>query len=86
MIPIITVCGNQFSRMLGGVVLIETIFSIPGLGVYLISGIQLRDYNAVQGCLIVIAFLLCAIMLITDVVYAYVDPRIRARYVRKKAD
>jgi len=86
LIPIITVCGNQFGRMLAGVVLIETIFSIPGLGVYLINGVSSRDYNVVQGSLIVIAFLLCAIMLIADVIYAYVDPRIRARYMRKMAD
>jgi len=86
LIPIITVCGNQFGRMLAGVVLIETIFSIPGLGVYMINGIQGRDYNVVQGSLIVIAFILCAIMLVTDVIYAYVDPRIRARYMTKKAD
>jgi len=86
LIPIITVCGNQFGRMIGGVVLVETIFTIPGIGTYLINGIQSRDYNMVQGCLIVIAFLLCSIMLITDVIYAYVDPRIRARYVRSMAD
>jgi len=85
LIPIITVSGNQFGRMLAGVVLIETIFSIPGLGVYMINGIQGRDYTVVQGSLIVIAFLLCVIMLITDVVYAYVDPRIRARYMKKSA-
>jgi len=85
LIPIITVCGNQFGRMIGGVVLVETIFTIPGIGTYLLNGIQSRDYNMVQGCLIVIAFFTCTIMLITDVIYAYVDPRIRARYVRKRA-
>lgn len=86
LIPIITIVGNQFSRALAGVVLIETIFSIPGLGVYLVNGVSARDYNVVQGCLILIAFILCSVMLITDIIYAYVDPRIRARYVRKRAD
>lgn len=84
LIPIITVCGNQFGKMLGGVVVIETIFSIPGLGVYMINGINNRDYNVVQGALLVIALMFSVIMLITDLVYAYVDPRIKARYMKSK--
>lgn len=84
LIPIITVCGNQFGRMLGGLVLVETIFAIPGISVYMMDGIKNRDYTVVQGCLIVMAFLFSMLMLIADLVFAFVDPRIRAQYVRPK--
>ena len=84
LIPIITVCGNQFGRLIGGVVVVETVFSIRGLSVYLLNGIFARDYPVVQGCLVVIAFLFSMVMLISDLIYTYIDPRIKARYVTKK--
>lgn len=84
LIPIITLCGSRFGHMLGGTVIIETIFSIPGIGIYLIDSINSRDYNAVQGSIIYIAFAFSLMMLITDIVYAFVDPRIKAQYIKKK--
>ena len=84
LIPIITVCGNQFGRLIGGVVVVETVFTIRGLSVYLLNGIFARDYPVVQGCLVVIAFLFSMVMLISDLIYTYIDPRIKARYVTKK--
>jgi len=84
LIPIITVCGNSFGRLLGGVVVVETVFAIRGLSVYLLTGINTRDYPVVQGCLIVIAFLFSIVMLLADMFYTFVDPRIKARYVRVK--
>lgn len=86
LIPIITVIGSQFGRLIGGVVVVETIFSIRGLSVYLLNGINSRDYPVVQGCLIVIAFLFSMVMLIADLVYTCIDPRIKARYVRIKPE
>jgi peptide/nickel transport system permease protein len=83
LIPIITICGGRFGFMLGGTMIIETIFSIPGIGSYLIDGINSRDYNVVQGSIIYIALTFGVIMLITDIIYAYVDPRIKAQYVRR---
>ena len=80
LVPVITVVGNQFGRLIGGVVVVESIFSIRGISVYLLNGINNRDYNVVQGSLIVIAFLFSLVMLITDLVYTFVDPRIKARY------
>lgn len=85
LIPIITLCGSRFGHMLGGTMIIETIFSIPGIGSYLIDGINSRDYNVVQGCIIYIALAFSVMMLITDIVYAYVDPRIKAQYVKKRS-
>jgi peptide/nickel transport system permease protein len=84
LIPIITICGSRFGHMLGGTVVIETIFSIPGIGSYLINGINSRDYNVVQGSIIYIALTFAIMMLLTDILYAYVDPRIKAQYVRNR--
>lgn len=84
LIPIITVCGNRFGHMLGGTTITESVFSIPGIGLYMIGGINSRDYNVVQGCIIYIAFIFSFMMLVTDLVYAFVDPRIKAQYVTGK--
>lgn len=84
LISIITVIGSQFGRLMGGVVIIETVFSIPGLSVYLLNGINSRDYPVVQGAIILIALLFSMVMLITDLIYTFVDPRIKARYSNTK--
>ncbi len=80
LIPIITICGGRFGGQLGGTMVIETIFSIPGIGAYLINSINNRDYNAVQGSVLYIAFTFSAVMLMVDLIYAFVDPRIKAQY------
>lgn len=85
LIPIITLCGSRFGFMLGGTVIIESVFSIAGIGTYLVNGINSRDYPIVQGSIIYIAFIFAFIMLITDLIYAYVDPRIKAQYVKASA-
>lgn len=82
LIPIITICGSRFGFMLGGTVIIESVFSIPGIGMYMVNGINSRDYPVVQGSIIYIAFIFAFIMLITDLIYAYVDPRIKAQYMK----
>lgn len=76
-IPIITLVGMQIGSLLGGTVVIEQIFSIPGLGQYVLTGINQRDYPVVQGSVLFIAFLYVCINLIVDVLYTYVDPRIQ---------
>ena len=84
LIPIITVIGGSFGMMLGGATITESIFSIPGIGLYMMSGINNRDYPVVRGCIIYIAFMFAVMMLLTDLIYAFVDPRIKAQYVRAK--
>jgi len=84
LIPIITVIGSHFGRLIGGVVVVERVFSIRGLSVYLLDGINWRDYPVVQGSLIVITLMFCVVMLITDLIYTYIDPRIKAQYSTKK--
>lgn len=83
MIPIITVLGTHFGKMLGGTMIIETIFSIPGMGTMIISAVNGRDYPVVQigSVFLAIAFSFC--MLGVDLMYAAVDPRIKAQYSGK---
>jgi peptide/nickel transport system permease protein len=61
----------------GGMVVIEQIFSIPGLGQFVLTGISQRDYPVVQGCVLFIAFIYVMINLLVDILYTYVDPRIQ---------
>ncbi|MCD8126452.1 MAG: ABC transporter permease [Clostridiales bacterium] len=80
LIPIITILGTQFAAGLGGTLILETIFSIPGVGLYVTGAITKRDYPAVMGCVVFLAILFCLIMLGVDILYALVDPRVRAQY------
>lgn len=77
LIPIITVVGLQFGQLLGGAVIIETVFSLPGVGRLLIDAIGQRDYNVVQAAVVVIAVTFVTINLIVDLLYGYLDPRVR---------
>lgn len=76
LIPIVTLVGMQIGSLLGGAVIIEQIFSLPGLGQMTLTGINQRDYPVVQGCVLFIAFVYVIVNLITDLLYAYIDPRI----------
>ena len=74
--PALTVIGIQFGFLLGGTVVIETVFGLPGLGKYVVVSIYNRDYPAVQGCVLFMAVLYLIINLIVDILYPYFDPRI----------
>ena len=76
-IPIITLLGLQFALLLAGAVLTETTFSWPGMGRYLVKRIELRDYNAVQSVIAVFALFVGGISVLVDILYAFIDPRIR---------
>lgn len=77
LVPVVTIVGLQFGALLTGAIITETIFSWPGLGRLIIQGIRLRDYPLVQGGVLVIALTYVLLNLVTDVVYAWLDPRIR---------
>jgi peptide/nickel transport system permease protein len=77
LIPVVTIIGLQTGRLLGGAVLIETIFSLPGLGRLAADSIQFRDYPMLEGVVLILALAVALASLITDVVYAALDPRIR---------
>jgi peptide/nickel transport system permease protein len=77
LIPVVTVVGLQFGSLLGGAVIIEQVFSLPGIGRYALEGINLRDYPVVQGAILVIAASFVLVNLLVDVIYALIDPRVR---------
>jgi len=80
MMPTITVVGMNIGALLGGVVLTETVFSIPGTGRFLVESIKSRDTPCVLGCLVIMALCVAISNLIVDLIYAYIDPRIKAQY------
>lgn len=80
LIPVITVVGSQFSMIIGGSVIIEQIFNIQGMGSRLVTAIGNRDYSMILGITIVISVFTMVIMLLVDLVYAAVDPRIKAEF------
>ncbi len=77
LIPVVTVVGLQFGTLLGGTVIIEQIFSLPGIGRYALEGINLRDYPVVQGAVLAIALAFVLVNLCVDVLYGFLDPRVR---------
>lgn len=85
LIPIITVIGLQMGLQLGGAMVTESVFSIPGLGSYMLTAIKARDYPVVQGGVIFIACTFSLVNLVVDIVYAFIDPRIKAQYKSKKS-
>ena len=81
LIPVSTSIGGSVGRSIAGTIIIEQVFSMPGIGSYITTAITGRDYPVVQGCVIVLAIFIAVVMLLVDLVYAYVDPRIKAQYV-----
>jgi peptide/nickel transport system permease protein len=84
LIPVITTIGLTFGKMLGGAVLTESIFSIAGIGKLMVDAIKLRNTPVVQGGVIFIAFSLSLVNLLIDILYAFIDPRIRSQYMKGK--
>lgn len=82
MVPVITVVGLVFGSLLGGAVITESVFSWPGVGGFIIDSIRAKDLTVVQGGVLMLAMLAAGVNLLIDVVYAVIDPRIRAQYSR----
>jgi peptide/nickel transport system permease protein len=76
-LPVITLLGLQLGALLGGAVITETVFSWPGIGSLMVESIQKRDYPVVQGCVLLISLAYVLVNTLTDLVYAWIDPRIR---------
>ena len=77
LIPVVTVVGLQVGYLLGGDILIETVFSYPGIGLAMVNGILARDFPLVQGAILMVASSYVLVNLAVDIIYAYLDPRIR---------
>ncbi|MBQ7113696.1 MAG: ABC transporter permease [Clostridia bacterium] len=80
LLPIVTVCGINFAHMLGGSVVIENVFSIPGIGSILVNSINLKDIPQVMAITIMFSFTFCLVMVLVDIVYSMLDPRVKAQY------
>lgn len=83
LIPIITVMGGTLARLFGGGMLTEMIFSMPGVGYYMVKAVNNRDYPAVQGGVLLLSIVFTLVMLLTDLVMAAVDPRIKAQFASR---
>ena len=83
LIPVVTIMGSQFSILLGGSSVVEQVFGYHGVGSYVVTSIKGSEYMAATGSIIMMTCLTSGILLLTDVLYAYVDPRIKARYTKK---
>lgn len=79
LLPVITSLGMTFGASLGGAIIIETVFGMPGLGTHIVTAIRQKDVPVVLGSTLFLAVLFCLIMLVVDVLYAFIDPRIRSR-------
>jgi len=83
LIPVIMAIGGMFGSLLGGVLISEVIFSIPGLGHYTITALNNRDYPVIQSSVLILSTLFAVVILLVDIVFALVDPRIRSQYARR---
>lgn len=88
LIPIVTIAGNKLALVFGGSVVIENVFAIPGIGTYMVNAVNNRDYPVVMGSVLFLAVVFAVVMVLVDLLYAFIDPRIKARYVgaQKKTD
>ncbi len=80
LIPMITQLGNSVAGVLGGTMILETIFSIPGMGTYITNGVQKLDIPVVESSVIFMAIWYCLVMVVVDILYAMADPRIKSQY------
>ena len=83
LLPIITVVGVNVGTQMGGSVLTETVFSYPGLGIMLTNGIKQTDTPTILGCLVVMAICIGICNLLVDIIFAFVDPRIKSQYSKR---
>jgi len=86
LMPTVTILGMSIGGLLGGSVITEVVFSIPGMGRMLVSSISKRDTPCVLGCLVVLAVCMAISNLIADIIYAYLDPRIKAQYITGRVE
>ena len=81
-LPIVTSLGMSFGSLLGGTVIIESIFAMPGLGTLMINAIRMKDIPQVMGSVLFLSTLFCLVMLAIDIIYAILDARVKAQYLK----
>ncbi len=80
LIPVVTTMGTSFGASLGGAIIAETVFAMPGMGTLLTTAIRQKDIPMVMGATLFLAFLFSLVILLVDILYAFIDPRIKAKY------
>lgn len=81
LIPVINALGNSFTAIITSGIVIETVFAFPGVGTYMMTAVSGRDYPVVRACVLMLAAFAAIVNLVVDLIYAYLDPRIKAQYV-----
>ena len=76
------IVAGMFGGALGGALIAEVIFSVPGLGQYMLTGLTGRDYPVIQASVLFMSFISCTVILLIDVIFGFIDPRIRSQYIR----
>jgi len=84
LLPIVTVIGLNFGRQMGGAIVTETVFNVPGIGLLMINGIRSRDTPMVMAAVLVAAIMAALVNLLVDVMYTFIDPRLKSEFARKK--
>lgn len=84
LLPVVTILGMNLGGLLGGTVTIETVFTLNGVGTMIIEAIRAKDVPVVTGATVMLSIFFSVIMLLVDILYAYIDPRIKSRYMKKK--
>lgn len=84
LIPIVTIVGLEFGSLLGGAVLTESVFAIPGIGKFMVDAITNRNYPVIMGGVAMLAIFSSVCNLLVDILYAYIDPRMKSQYIKKK--
>jgi peptide/nickel transport system permease protein len=86
MIPIVNSLGSRLAGVISGTVIIETVFAFPGIGLYMTSALSHRDYPVVRACVLVMALFSSVVMVFIDLLYAKIDPRIKAQYTKQASN
>ncbi len=82
LIPVLNQLGGALGRSIGGAIVVESVFTFPGVGTYMLTGINSRDYPVIRSCVLVTALFAAIVMLLVDLAYGFIDPRIKAQYVQ----
>lgn len=83
LLPVVTVIGIEFGNLLGGTVTVEAVFSLPGVGSLILEAIRMKDVPLVLGSTVTLCTCFTLVMVVVDILYAFIDPRIKARYTRR---
>ena len=82
LLPVVTSIGNSVGHLVSGAAIIEIVFSIPGLGSMLVNAVRTSDVPMVMGPVVFISLFVCAVNMIVDLLYAFIDPRVKLRFMK----